>query len=181
MALIVADPIQAIPVRYRGCEMRSRLEGRWAVFLDTLGVPWEYEKEGYRLAGAGWYVPDFWLPELGCWLEVKPSLPTANELRKARSLMLLTGYPVIVTEGSPWDDGLCVFTQDEPDGDEAWSLWACGGCGRLSAISHIAADAEEVGFASPRHIKGCRCIRPGRLDDDALFEAFRIAQIYRFW
>jgi hypothetical protein len=30
-----------------GPRYRSRLEARWAVFFDRLGIPYEYEKEGY--------------------------------------------------------------------------------------------------------------------------------------
>lgn len=62
--------IQAIETRYAGCRFRSRLEARWAVFFDTLGIPWEYEPEGFDLDGL-WYLPDFWLPQHRAWLEVK--------------------------------------------------------------------------------------------------------------
>lgn len=64
--------IKAIDTVYEGCRFRSRLEARWAVFLDTLGVRWEYEPQGY-LVGARRrpYLPDFYLPELRWWVEVK--------------------------------------------------------------------------------------------------------------
>ncbi len=39
--------IKAIETRYKGYRFRSRLEARWAVYFDTLGWKWEYEKEGY--------------------------------------------------------------------------------------------------------------------------------------
>jgi hypothetical protein len=38
------------------------------VFFDTLGVAWSYEPEG---TGGHLYLPDFWLPDLQPWLEVK--------------------------------------------------------------------------------------------------------------
>lgn len=38
-----------IETRYKGYRFRSRLEARWAVFFDVLGVRWEYEPEGYDL------------------------------------------------------------------------------------------------------------------------------------
>jgi hypothetical protein len=50
--------IKAIPTEYAGCRFRSRLEARWAVFFDTLGIKWQYEHEGYQTS-AGWYLPDF--------------------------------------------------------------------------------------------------------------------------
>lgn len=67
---------RAIPTMYAGCQFRSRLEARWAVFLDALQVPWDYERETYRIpAGKDTrtthYLPDFYLPTLGTWVEVK--------------------------------------------------------------------------------------------------------------
>lgn len=50
--------IKAIETRYAGCRFRSRLEARWAVFLDTLKIEWQYEYEGFETS-AGWYLPDF--------------------------------------------------------------------------------------------------------------------------
>ncbi len=47
---------------YNGHLFRSRLEARWAVFFDRLGIVWEYEYEGFNLDGVK-YLPDFWLPD----------------------------------------------------------------------------------------------------------------------
>lgn len=41
--------IQAIETYYNGYRFRSRLEARWAVFFDTMGIEWRYETEGYIL------------------------------------------------------------------------------------------------------------------------------------
>lgn len=67
---LALTPIQT---RYRGHHFRSRLEARYAVFLDALGVRWQYEPEGFQLP-SGPYLPDFFLPEIngGTWLEIKP-------------------------------------------------------------------------------------------------------------
>jgi len=62
--------MKAIETKYKGYRFRSRLEARWAVFFDALGLAWEYEKEGYDLNGIK-YLPDFWLPGLDCWIEIK--------------------------------------------------------------------------------------------------------------
>ncbi len=56
---------------YNGYRFRSRLEARWAVFFDTLGLRYEYEKEGFVFGDGERYLPDFWLPELRLWYEVK--------------------------------------------------------------------------------------------------------------
>lgn len=51
--------IKAIETVYKGYRFRSRLEARWAVFFDALGIVWKYEHEGYDLGKLGWYLPDF--------------------------------------------------------------------------------------------------------------------------
>lgn len=70
--------IKAIETLYKGYKFRSRLEARWAVFFDALGVEWEYEPEGYILSTGEHYLPDFWLPDTGVWVEVKGMLPTGE-------------------------------------------------------------------------------------------------------
>ena len=55
--------IKAIETVYNGYRFRSRLEARWAVFFDALGLEYEYEPEGFSL-GAGGYLPDFRLVDL---------------------------------------------------------------------------------------------------------------------
>ncbi len=68
--------IRAIETRYAGHKFRSRLEARWAVFFDALKLPWQYEPQGYAITDP-WddesraYLPDFYLPTLDAWAEVK--------------------------------------------------------------------------------------------------------------
>ena len=90
---------KALPTRYKGCHFRSRLEARWAAFLDSLEVRWEYEKEGYDLGNGVRYLPDFWLPlsehkypGAGYWLEIKPASPSDDEVAKLMSLSATTGH-----------------------------------------------------------------------------------------
>lgn len=65
--------IKPIETVYNGYRFRSRLEARWAVFFDALGIEYEYEKEGFDLGKYGWYLPDFYLPEQNFWVEIKPN------------------------------------------------------------------------------------------------------------
>ena len=51
--------IKAIETEYNGYRFRSRLEARWAVFLDALGVKYEYEPDGFVLPSGRRYLPDF--------------------------------------------------------------------------------------------------------------------------
>jgi len=50
--------IKAIETRYSGCRFHSRLEARWAVFFDSLGLVWDYEPEGYY-CGEKYEAPSF--------------------------------------------------------------------------------------------------------------------------
>lgn len=63
--------IKAIETSYAGHLFRSRLEARWAIFFDTLGVKWQYESQGFELPSGATYLPDFRLPDLKMWVEVK--------------------------------------------------------------------------------------------------------------
>lgn len=56
--------IKPIETIYKGYRFRSRLEARWAVFFDALGVDWEYEPEGFELPSGRRYLPDF---RVKCW------------------------------------------------------------------------------------------------------------------
>jgi hypothetical protein len=69
---MTTQTIQAIDTLYRGCYFRSRLEARWAVFFDVMKIAWRYEPEAYRVGPHNLaYLPDFYLPDLGTWVEVK--------------------------------------------------------------------------------------------------------------
>lgn len=98
--------IAAIETRYAGCLFRSRLEARWAVFLDRLSIAWEYEPEGFETA-SGWYLPDFRIriPQVKNslahvqWLEIKPA--GAPDDPRHIALATGTGMPVIVARDLP--------------------------------------------------------------------------------
>ena len=102
--------IKAIETSYKGYRFRSRLEARWAVFFDALGVRWQYEVQGYQLSDGRRYLPDFFLPDVrrGLLVEVKPEgadLAPAAELLRA------------VCEGVG-SDGVVVAGAPDPESDE---------------------------------------------------------------
>jgi hypothetical protein len=104
--------MRAIETIYNGYRFRSRLEARWAVFFDAVGMPYRYELEGFNRGPVN-YLPDFWFPNgiimLGedtphrnVWAEVKPAVELTGEARakianlvwrSSNSLLLLTGDP----------------------------------------------------------------------------------------
>lgn len=73
------NKMKPIKTVYNGCRFRSRLEARWAVFFDALGVEWEYEPEGFRMEDGTLYLPDFYLPSIDTWIEVKGVMSEADE------------------------------------------------------------------------------------------------------
>ncbi len=66
--------MKVIETEYNGYLFRSRLEARWAVFFDVFGLQYYYEHEGYVLSNGVRYLPDFYLPELDCHIEIKPNV-----------------------------------------------------------------------------------------------------------
>jgi hypothetical protein len=90
----VATEFKAIETMFRGIKYRSRLEARWAVVFSVLGVPFEYEKEGFDLGASGYYLPDFWLPRQQCWVEIKGKQATREEDAKCAALAEATGHHV---------------------------------------------------------------------------------------
>lgn len=77
--------IEAIQTRYAGHHFRSRLEARWAVFFNALGIEYLYEPEAFPVqdpagfCGEWAYLPDFYLPESDVWVEVKGALENATD------------------------------------------------------------------------------------------------------
>ena len=132
--------MEPIDTEYKGYRFRSRLEARWAVFFQHLGVEWQYEPEGYEFENGTRYLPDFYLPYTystysdETYVEVKPEGTTDTkgwditsreneaELSFARSLILLSGRPRAVDDeqadfinidynGYVYDDNIYYFCQ----------------------------------------------------------------------
>jgi len=109
-----ATPMRAIETRYAGHLFRSRLEARWAVCFDALGIPWEYEPEGYWLDN-GPYLPDFRLwGQLHVEVKPVPSLETRESfyedlLRRVDGMdkiLVLVGQPRVT-----WYPVVCIEPQ----------------------------------------------------------------------
>jgi hypothetical protein len=128
---------RAIETEYQGYRFRSRLEARWAVFFNSLGVAYEYEKEGFDLGDGRWYLPDFWLPSLEAWVEIKPTRSAGDEEARVKCQLLAneTRRETVLVAGNPWPDE---YTADVylPDHEHSWGPppW-----GRFSTESLLAA------------------------------------------
>lgn len=137
--------LKAIQTPYKGYRFRSRLEARWAVFFDALGMRWEYEPEGFELPN-GRYLPDFFVhmradhhavkqhPGAGYWVEVKGGQPTERELTVLRELCSEGAHHGHLVVGLPGD------------GNPVWLCWG----GELPKLSTLALFMEAfVSECSP--------------------------------
>jgi hypothetical protein len=115
---------RSIETSYAGHKMRSRLEARWAVFMDgkALGthppmwLPWRYEVEGVMLPGRGPYLPDFLIGPFA--IEVKGA--DANlDIERCELYCKATGQNLLILGDvpRPGDKGLHL-------------MWACVSAGR---------------------------------------------------
>lgn len=86
--------------RYAGYEMRSHSETRWAALMDSIGISWLYEPQVVTTRH-GHYLPDFFLPAVEVFVEVKGPGPTEVEVEKAQDAECSTGFPVIFAHGKP--------------------------------------------------------------------------------
>lgn len=102
--------IKPIETFYNGYRFRSRLEARWAVFFDALGVEYEYEPEGFVLPSGKHYLPDFRVKCYGkrgdctdkpfdLWIEVKGKMTQED----ADKIQEFAGEWKYVIEEQSWD------------------------------------------------------------------------------
>lgn len=168
--------MKALDTEYKGFRFRSRLEARWAVFMDAMGVKYEYEREAYDLDGL-FYLPDFWLPKLQSHLEIKPEHPSTEEADKAERLARHTSKPVYVFWGNPELPG---FGNNE-DGDsgeiyhegyDSQHWWCeCPKCGFVGI---------EFNGRCERLACGCQKVERYNYDSPKLQAAYARAKGYRF-
>lgn len=85
-------------LRHGGYIMRSRAETRVARMLEQLDIEYLYEHMPYDFRG---YLPDFYLPALDAFIEVKGAEPTAAEIAKCERLHEHTRCPVMIVHGRP--------------------------------------------------------------------------------
>ena len=103
--------IKPIETQYKGYRFRSRLEARWAVFFETLGIDWLYEPEGFEKENTEGemirYLPDFYLPGTDTWIEVKGD----NELLMAdhKRLSELLDFGSFISDSYKTNGGLLLL------------------------------------------------------------------------
>src|SRR5690349_15128505 len=105
----MAPRIKAIETRYGGRHYRSRLEARWAVLFDKVGLSYEYEPEGFEFDGIR-YLPDFYLCEIDSYVEVKGNPDDIDSAwAKTASFCVAIEKPCYLVLGQPIDMAGVVF------------------------------------------------------------------------
>ena len=175
--------IKAIDTVYNGYKFRSRLEARWAVFFDEIGVEYRYEPEGFDLDGV-WYLPDFYLPGLEKWVEVKPYEPTEEEVNKCALLAAATGKEVWLTFGEiPYpepgygDDCSGYVITGVGYYDNLYWFCTCHLCGKIGIQFEGRGARIPCGCDHSDHGNGDKCYSA---DDPILVAAYAKARQARF-
>lgn len=152
--------MKAIETAYKGFRFRSRLEARWAVFFDALGLRWEYEREGYELP-SGRYLPDFFVHwdgyksarllqfrEVGYWIEIKGCEPSAQELLALGELAVATSHIAYLCVGEPMSAR--VFVAGIKGDVREWALLPPGGihlCAFVDCCPEVPPSSEQIDAA----------------------------------
>lgn len=90
----------SIVTHYDGNIFRSRHEARFAYMLNQLSVQYEYEGTTFDMkTGVNKrYTPDFYLPALNTWVELKPAYPHWEEMVRCAELCA-RGFPTVLMYG----------------------------------------------------------------------------------
>lgn len=90
-----------LEVKYKGHIFRSRLEARWAVAFDELGIRFWYEPMGYQLRSGVWYLPDFYISQVNMYAEVKPGPFSHGDRYRCAEVAFGTKRPILLLVGPP--------------------------------------------------------------------------------
>lgn len=133
---MTGSTIAPIPAWYGRVQFRSTLEADWAVTLDYLNLQWQYEPVGVRLPSGALYRPDFYLPQIATWLEVKG--PDGEGLDKTRELAEVvaqdwwTPHQCVVVGLAPIRGEITSYLIDGYFGEDADdALFKCADCGTV--------------------------------------------------
>lgn len=132
--------IKAIETYYDGHRFRSRLEARWYIVFDKLELGPMYEPEGFILPDGTYYLPDFYLPTLRTWVEVKGVMDDtsrkkieafASQLPEGQRLWVVHDIPNIKERSFGLDsEGMEMYWRNDAM-DWPYYLCVCPKCGRV--------------------------------------------------
>lgn len=160
---------EAKPTQYGDITFRSALEATWAHTLDRLGVRWEYEPEMITLPSGVNYLPDFRLPDIGAWLEVKgDNVPRIEKTRELAEMLACDCSPAFTCD-CRWRGGWIVIVGHPPlirqhPGHYRrawWAQWttARGGTGWFVKCPHC----STAGWTTSPNCRACQHFLTGDL------------------
>lgn len=154
-------------VSYDGNVFRSQLEARWAVFFEALNLAYFYEPCSFQMELLPYesgiqklkrpirYTPDFHIPELKLWIEIKGGSITEQEMMKARMLSYHTWQQVFIIRGNlgtPFKNktregaSATVYAWDADSEslieEDGYGFAECACCGRISVV--FRADPQRI-------------------------------------
>lgn len=142
---------------HRGFTFRSRLEARYALFFDELGLSWQYEPDGFAIDESTRYVPDFRLTGLSTWIEVKPEI--SDDALDAAALLAKLGGNAFVAIDAPSRMLLLPAARESIRETENLHTWTqCTRCGRLAILPRVLpeqphlADRGLYGYTTGLHV-----------------------------
>jgi hypothetical protein len=82
------------------------------VFFDEAGIKYDYEPEGFDLSDIPHidqylkpedrrYLPDFFLPTLNCYVEIKPLFTPVDDVAVMKAYLLSQKHEVLIVYGAP--------------------------------------------------------------------------------
>lgn len=140
--------IPAIETSYDGHRFRSRLEARWAIFFNQLKVRYQYEAQGYLVGERQRpYLPDFYLPTLQVWAEVKGDPAAVDTKLLSDAVNAKSGLP----GADPFGELAILILGEIPPPGGAYLHWLVSrsvfaDCGQLCACTD--ARYSQITFQS---------------------------------
>ena len=188
--------IKSKKTKYGDDLYESVIEARWAVFFDCLGIEYIYEPKcaevetGCRVVR---HKPDFLLPELSKYVEIKPSKPLGIENTKAAAWSKDINDIIVLFNLNPPSEKLengWLFSWDEfsnlPEIHTLIYWCECPKCGHIDL--EICGELTSCGcFTLDELNKMCRDendkgieISPNFERSERLLAAYKIAKNYKF-
>lgn len=97
---------------YNGYKFRSSLIARWTVFFDSYGIEYEYVLDEIVLGNEKSYLPDFYIPSLELYVEVKPNKSlNLSELKKIESFSLDWDNNLLLIMGIPSEEEMLLLNR----------------------------------------------------------------------
>lgn len=154
--------IKPLETFYHGVYFRSKTEARFAVFLDCIGIKWEYEPQGFSLGNDLNYLPDFkiynvstyhmngfitydymWVEVKGIWDDINGKL-TQRDFEKIARFSESQNPIWVVGNTRTLDPRNDEYIKGETDFSFIWDESDCGREGLINNFNTI--DGDNFGF-----------------------------------